>query len=130
MSAEIPSSHVRVRRAYDQVGADDGERVLIDRIWPRGIKKEDLKLADWNKDLAPSTELRKWFGHEPPKWEEFRRRYAAELREHAQAPFKALRERARKGVITLVFGAKNEAQNNAVAMREFLLNADGLNAKY
>lgn len=130
MTAGVPEKNVSIKRAYEAPASDDGARILLDRLWPRGIKKENMELADWPKDLSPSNELRKWFGHEPPKWEEFRRRYAAELREHAQAPFDALHARAQKEKITLVFGAHNEAQNNAVAMREFLLNPDGLNATY
>lgn len=129
MTAKIPASHVRIKRAYEAASADDGQRILIDRLWPRGIKKEKLQLAEWNKDLAPSTELRKWFAHEPEKWPEFRRRYAQELKQNPEA-FKKLQEQAAKEVLTLVFSAHNEEQNNAVAMREYLLNAQGLDADY
>ncbi|QXL84391.1 DUF488 domain-containing protein [Comamonas sp. NLF-1-9] len=128
MSQKIPASHVRIRRAYEDPAPEDGERILIDRLWPRGVKKEALQLAEWNKDLAPSAELRKWFDHDPERWPEFRRRYAAELAEHPEA-FEALRERARSGVITLVYGAHDEQVNNAVALRGYLLGDDGLNAK-
>ncbi len=125
MDKTIPPHHVRIKRAYEPPAAEDGARILIDRLWPRGVKKEALALTEWAKALAPSTELRQWFNHDPALWDEFRRRYAAELR--AQRPaFDALRERARHGVVTLVYSAHDEAVNNAVAMRGFLLQRDGL----
>ena len=120
MSAKIPASHIRIKRAYEPPADDDGVRILIDRLWPRGVKKENLALDQWTKELSPSTELRQWFGHDTAHWQEFRQRYAAELRQHADLldPLRAL---ARKGPITLVYSAHDEAHNNAVAMREFLL---------
>ncbi|WHZ11043.1 MAG: DUF488 family protein [Burkholderiaceae bacterium] len=127
MSKKIPAHNIRVKRAYEPAAPEDGARILIDRLWPRGVKKETLALAEWDKDLSPSNELRQWYGHEPARWDEFRRRYAAELRAHADR-FEALRERAREGVVTLVFSSHEEHLNNAVAMREFLLNPDGLGA--
>lgn len=120
MSTKIPASHVRIKRAYEPPAADDGKRILIDRLWPRGVKKETLALSQWNKELSPSTELRQWFGHDPALWPEFRRRYAAELQPHAEL-LDALRALARKGTVTLVYGAHDETHNNAVALREFLL---------
>ncbi|MBK5205992.1 MAG: DUF488 domain-containing protein [Polaromonas sp.] len=120
MSTKIPASHIRIKRAYEPPAHDDGARILIDRLWPRGVKKEALALDQWAKELAPSTELRQWFGHDPARWQEFRQRYAAELRPHADL-LESLRTLARKGPITLVYGAHDEAHNNAVAMREFLL---------
>lgn len=120
MSTKIPASHVRIKRAYEPPAADDGKRILIDRLWPRGVKKETLALSQWNKELSPSTELRQWFGHDPALWPEFRRRYAAELKPHAEL-LDALRALARKGTVTLVYGAHDETHNNAVALREFLL---------
>ncbi len=120
MSTKIPASHIRIKRAYEPSAHDDGARVLIDRLWPRGVKKEALALDQWAKELAPSTELRQWFGHDPARWQEFRQRYAAELRPHADL-LESLRTLARKGPITLVYGAHDEAHNNAVAMRGFLL---------
>ena len=120
MSARIPVSHIRIKRAYERPTHDDGVRILIDRLWPRGVKKENLALDQWAKELAPSTELRQWFGHDPALWEEFRRHYAAELRPHADL-LESLRALARKGPITLVYGAHDEAHNNAVAMQGFLL---------
>ncbi|HMO49290.1 MAG TPA: DUF488 family protein [Rubrivivax sp.] len=125
MKDKIPAHHIRIKRAYEPAAPEDGERILIDRLWPRGVKKEVLALAAWDKELSPSTELRHWYGHEPARWDEFRRRYAAELRAHA-AQFEALRERARRGVVTLVFSAHDQALSNAAAMREFLLHPDGL----
>ena len=120
MSTKIPANHVRIKRAYEPPTHDDGTRILIDRLWPRGVKKENLALDQWAKELSPSTELRQWFGHDPARWQEFRRRYAAELRQCTDLldPLRAL---ARKGPITLVYSAHDEAHNNAVAMREFLL---------
>jgi len=128
MTMKIPASHVRIKRAYEAPSPDDGERILIDRLWPRGVKKEALQLAEWNKALAPSGELRRWFNHEHARWPEFRRRYAAELAAQP-GPFEALRERARKGVVTLVYSARDAAVNNAVALREYLLGPDGLDVK-
>ena len=127
MSSQIPAHNVRIKRAYEAPAAEDGARILIDRLWPRGIKKEELALAEWDKDLSPSTELRQWFNHDPALWDEFRRRYGAELRQQPAA-WEQLRERARRGVVTLVYSAHDEAVNNAVAMRDFLLQPGGLDA--
>ena len=125
MSTKIPASHIQIKRAYEPPLDADGTRILIDRLWPRGIKKEALALGQWAKELAPSTELRQWFGHDPALWPEFRRRYAAELRPHAEL-LESLRTLARQGTITLVYGSHEEAYNNAVAMREFLLTPGAL----
>lgn len=120
MSTKIPASHVQIKRAYEPPAPEDGTRILIDRLWPRGVKKETLALDQWMKELAPSTELRQWFGHDPALWTGFRERYAAELEPHAEQ-IHALRALARKGTITLVYGAHDEAHNNAVVLRELLL---------
>ena len=120
MSTTLAASHVHIKRAYEPAAPDDGERILIDRLWPRGIKKEALALSQWNKELSPSTGLRKWFGHDPALWQEFRSRYAAELQPHA-ALLDDLRTLARMHTVTLVYGAHDETHNNAVALREFLL---------
>ena len=120
MSAAIPASHVQIKRAYEPPAPEDGMRILIDRLWPRGVSKEALALDHWNKELAPSTELRQWFGHDPALWTEFQRRYAAELQPQAEQ-MDALRALARKGRLTLVYGAHDEEHNNAVALRERLL---------
>ena len=122
MSAKIPASHIRIKRAYEPPAADDGARILIDRLWPRGVSKQALALDQWLKELAPSTELRQWFGHDPALWPEFRKRYAAELRTHTDL-VESLRALARKGVVTLVYSAHDEAHNDAVVLQEFLLTA-------
>jgi uncharacterized protein YeaO (DUF488 family) len=110
---------IQLKRAYDKPQKSDGYRVLIDRIWPRGVKKEDLKLDEWLKALAPSTELRQWFGHDPEKWDEFRRRYFRELDFYPEE-IQKLREKADAGPLTIVFGSKEERFNNAMALKEYL----------
>jgi uncharacterized protein YeaO (DUF488 family) len=120
MSTRIPDDNVRLQRAYELPAADDGIRILVDRLWPRGISKDALALDEWMKDIAPSTELRRWFGHDPGRWHEFCRRYAAEVHER-QGLLEELRARARKGRITLVFSARDERHNDAVALRGFIL---------
>ena len=122
--AAIPASHLRLKRAYEPAGADDGTRILIDRLWPRGVSKAKAALDDWIKDVAPSTELRKWFGHDPTRWTEFQRRYRAELREQSAA-LDRIRERARTGVVTLVYSAHDEQHNDAVVLRAVLLGENG-----
>jgi uncharacterized protein YeaO (DUF488 family) len=110
---------LQLKRAYDQPQRTDGFRVLIDRVWPRGVRKEDLKLGEWLKDLAPSTDLRRWFGHDPAKWDEFRRRYFQELDAHPDE-IRRLCAKMREGAVTIVFGSKEERFNNAVALKEYL----------
>jgi uncharacterized protein YeaO (DUF488 family) len=110
---------IQLKRAYDKPQKTDGRRVLIDRVWPRGVRKEDLMLDEWLKDLAPSTELRKWFGHDPERWEEFKRRYFQELDAHPDE-IRVLRKKMREGPLTIVFGSKEERFNNAVALKEYL----------
>ena len=110
---------IKVKRAYDSVDAQDGIRFLVDRLWPRGIGKDRLKVNAWLKDVAPSTELRKWFGHDPTRWREFLRRYFSELKTNPN-DWRPIVEAERKGVVTLVYGANDETRNNAVALREFL----------
>lgn len=112
---------VRIKRAYEAPSARDGYRVLIDRLWPRGRRKEDLRLDAWLKDLAPSRELRTWFDHDPERWREFRARYRRELRgETAQELLRDLARRARRGTVTLVFAAKDVEHNDAVVLREIV----------
>jgi uncharacterized protein YeaO (DUF488 family) len=110
---------IRLKRAYEPPEPADGWRVLIDRLWPRGISRERAELDAWEKELAPSPELRKWFGHEPRRFEAFRRRYVEELRD--QRPrLTALRRRARAGTLTLVYSARDTEQNDAVVLAEVL----------
>ena len=110
---------IKTKRIYEKPTASDGNRVLIDRVWPRGLKKDELALDDWLKDVAPSDRLRKWFGHDPRKWKEFRRRYFAELRGNAEA-WTAILRKARESNVTLLYGARDPEHNNAVALRDFL----------
>jgi Uncharacterized conserved protein len=110
---------IKVKRVYDPAEPDDGRRFLVDRLWPRGVKKEALRMDGWLREVAPSDRLRRWFGHDPKKWEEFRRRYFAELEAHPEA-WQPLREAARAGNVTLLFSARDTSYNNAVALREFL----------
>ena len=113
--------NVRLQRAYDEPGPNDGHRVLVDRVWPRGRTKEELRLDAWARDLGPSTHLRKWFGHDPARWSEFRARYRAELAEpdRAQA-LDALAAEARLGPVTLVFGARDREHNQAQVIADEL----------
>jgi uncharacterized protein YeaO (DUF488 family) len=108
-----------LKRAYDPPGAGDGKRFLVERLWPRGIKKEALQLDAWLKEVAPSDKLRRWFGHDPAKWEEFRRRYFAELDGNRDAWEIILRE-ARRGRVTLIYSSHDQEHNNAVALKEYL----------
>jgi uncharacterized protein YeaO (DUF488 family) len=108
-----------IRRAYEPPTRNDGYRILVDRVWPRGISKEDLAIDEWRRDLAPSTQLRKWFDHDPERWEVFQQRYFRELRQKSSA-LRELFERVERGRVTLVFGARDPAHNNAVALRRFL----------
>jgi uncharacterized protein YeaO (DUF488 family) len=110
---------VRLKRAYDPATPADGYRVLIDRLWPRGVSRERANLDAWEKELAPSTRLREWFGHEPGRFDEFRRRYIDELRSQRPA-LTALRRRARNGTVTLVYAASDEEHNDAVVVAEVL----------
>lgn len=120
MRAKIMADNVRLKRAYEPSAAADGTRILIDRLWPRGVKKVDAAIDQWAKDIAPSTALRKWFGHDPARWQEFRSRYAAEVHGHPEK-LGELRALAKRGRITLVFSAHDEDHNNAVALRGLLL---------
>ncbi|MBN9037708.1 MAG: DUF488 domain-containing protein [Rhizobiales bacterium] len=110
---------IRLKRAYEAPAASDGTRILVDRLWPRGLKKADAAIDHWEKEVAPSDALRRWFGHDPAKWEEFRKRYRAELAGKAEA-VADLRQRIGKGQATLVYGARDEAHNQAVVLKELL----------
>lgn len=119
MSRKAKAASVKLKRAYDPSSANDGKRILIDRLWPRGLKKADAAIDEWMKDVAPSATLRKWFGHDPARWPEFRRRYLRELGQHHEEVDR-LRTLARQGPITLVFAARDEAHNDAVVLKELL----------
>ena len=116
----VPRRNLAVKRAYEAAKPEDGQRILVDRLWPRGVTKAQAKPDDWLKDIAPSARLRKWFGHDPARWDEFRRRYREELKQHGPL-LRELRRQARKGPITLVYAAKDEAHNEAVVLRNVIL---------
>ena len=110
---------IRVKRVYEEPSRNDGLRVLVDRLWPRGLTKERAKVDLWLKDVAPSHELRRWFHHDPAHWNEFEKRYRAELRERKEA-FDLLRRKSREGSITLLYGARDPERNQAVVLRNLL----------
>lgn len=110
---------IRLERVYGEPSGDGGARYLVERLWPRGIKREALQLTAWLKEVAPSDALRRWFGHDPSKWEEFRRRYFAELDAKPEA-WQPLLEAARRGDVILLYGARDTEHNNAVALKEYL----------
>jgi uncharacterized protein YeaO (DUF488 family) len=110
---------IRVKRVYEPSGPGDGTRILVERLWPRGVRKDELALDAWLKEVAPSTELRRWFGHDPTRWVEFQRRYAAELSAHPDAR-DTIQRAAAKGVVTLLFSARDVVHNNAVALKSYL----------
>jgi uncharacterized protein YeaO (DUF488 family) len=110
---------ITLARVYDHASAGGRPRFLVERLWPRGVRRADLQLDDWVKDVGPSTELRRWFGHEPEKWDEFRRRYFAELDSRPEA-WEPLRDAADAGDITLLYSSHDAEHNNAVALREYL----------
>ena len=123
MSAAVPPERVRLKRAYAPASRDDGTRILVERLWPRGVSKAAAALAAWDRDIAPSPELRKWYGHDPARWEAFRARYLAELEGHA-ADVERLRALARSGPLTLVFAARDAEHSSAAVLREVLLGRD------
>jgi uncharacterized protein YeaO (DUF488 family) len=120
MTREAAATNIKLKRAYDRPRADDGKRILIDRLWPRGLNKADAAIDEWMKELAPSTALRKWFGHDPARWQEFRRRYRKELLKHSEQ-FDQLQALAHQGPVTLIFSARDEAHNDAVVLRDALM---------
>ncbi|WP_045224958.1 DUF488 domain-containing protein [Methyloterricola oryzae] len=107
----------KIKRVYDLPDRSDGRRILVDRVWPRGLTKEKARIDLWLKDIAPSTELRKWFDHDPERWEDFKDRYLAELRGNHQQ-IRLLKEELQKGMVTLVYGAKDEEHNQAIVIQE------------
>jgi uncharacterized protein YeaO (DUF488 family) len=110
---------IRLKRVYDVPEPGDGVRLLVERLWPRGMKKEALRLDGWPKDVAPSDALRRWFAHDPARWEEFQRRYRAELDAHPEA-WQAILEAARQGDVTLLYSARDTQHNSAVALKAYL----------
>lgn len=112
---------LELKRVYDEPGPRDGRRVLVDRVWPRGLSKEDAHVDEWLRELGPSTGLRKWFGHDPARWEEFRRRYRAELSEpHQRERLQRLGDIAKQGPVSLLYGAKDREHNQAAVIAEIL----------
>ncbi len=110
---------IKLKRVYDERSAADGVRYLVERLWPRGVKKASLQLDGWIKDAAPSTELRKWFSHDPKKWDEFRRKYFAEL-DRAPEMWEAISSAAREGTVTLLYSSHDTEHNNAVVLRDLV----------
>jgi uncharacterized protein YeaO (DUF488 family) len=108
---------IKIKRVYEKPDKDDGIRILVDRLWPRGLTREKASIDLWLKDIAPSAELRKWFGHDPEKWDEFRKRYRHELKEDEES-VTLLKDEIKKGMITLVYGANDEEHNQAVVVKE------------
>lgn len=122
---KMNAADLRIKRAYEPCSRQDGQRYLVDRLWPRGVKKENLALTGWLKDVAPSDKLRRWFGHDPERWNVFRLRYRAELEAHPEVLL-PLRKALRRGVVTLVYSARDEVHNQAVVLHERLLELEGL----
>jgi uncharacterized protein YeaO (DUF488 family) len=120
VTSRISAENVRLKRAYEPADAADGVRILVDRLWPRGVSKADARIDEWIRDVAPSTELRTWFGHDPARWAEFQRRYRDEIRANPDR-LAQLRALARKGPMTLVYAARDEVHNDAVVLRDVLL---------
>jgi uncharacterized protein YeaO (DUF488 family) len=108
---------INLKRVYEIPNKEDGTRVLVDRLWPRGLTKQKAKIDLWLKDIAPSTELRKWFGHDPEKWTEFKKRYQKELTKNKE-PIEILKELQKNGTVTLVYGAKDQEHNEAIVLQE------------
>jgi uncharacterized protein YeaO (DUF488 family) len=113
------ASRIQLKRVYESSSGADGARFLVERLWPRGIKKSSLEIQAWLKEVAPSTELRKWFNHDPALWNEFRKRYFAELKEN-QSSWLPILEAASRGTVTLIYSSHEREHNNAVALKEFL----------
>jgi uncharacterized protein YeaO (DUF488 family) len=114
---------IRVKRTYEPPARADGRRILVERLWPRGLKKEALA-ASWMKDVAPSAELRRWFGHDPERWRQFQTRYRAELDAHPEA-WRPIADAAERGTVTLLYSAHDVDHNSAIVLREFLVERDG-----
>lgn len=120
MSKRIVAENIKLKRAYDSASSGDGTRILIDRLWPRAVSKADAAIDLWAKDIAPSTALRRWYGHDPARWHKFRSRYADEIHQNHDR-LGEIRSLAQRGRITLVFAAHDEARSDAVVLRQILL---------
>lgn len=118
----MSSPNIQIKRAYIPASDKDGWRILVDRLWPRGIKKEEANLNDWCKEIAPSSELRKWFNHEVDKWPEFKKKYKQELKNNKVTMASLLETVQRHPLVTLVYGARDEAHNDAIVLKEVLLS--------
>ena len=110
---------LRIKRVYEKPSKEDGKRILVDRLWPRGLTKEKAAVDLWLKEIAPSTELRKWFGHDPEKWKEFQKKYHRELKNNVEQ-VSVLKEQLTEGLVTLLYGAKDEEHNEALVLKEWL----------
>ena len=110
---------VKIKRIYDPASPEDGKRIYVDRLWPRGMRKEEVKIDEWLKEISPSDTLRKWFGHDPSKYEEFKKRYVKELEKHSES-LERIRKEAKKATVTLLFSAKDVEHNNATVLKERL----------
>jgi uncharacterized protein YeaO (DUF488 family) len=110
---------IQLKRAYEKPAKSDGTRILVDRLWPRGVKKVDAAIDLWLKEISPSTELRKWFAHDPEKWSRFRRRYQTELKHHPEQ-LELIKDKAKQGTVTLIYAARDQKHNEAVVLKQFL----------
>lgn len=119
-----PAKRLRLKRVYEPAAPGDGVRVLVDRLWPRGLTKKKAAVDHWIKDVAPSADLRKWFGHDPDRWSEFKRRYRSELRQHKDL-LADIRKLTQQRTVTLVYGARDKEHNDAVVLREVLARSRG-----
>ena len=117
--SEKVKHELNLKRVYEAPHKDDGTRILVDRLWPRGLTKEKAKVDLWLKEIAPSTGLRKWFGHDPKKWRSFRKRYETELKDHADE-IKLLKSKVKEGTVTLIYGARDQEHNEALVLKQFL----------
>ena len=115
----VKTEEIQLKRAYDKPSSGNGYRILVDRIWPRGVSKDELEIDEWLKDIAPSTELRKWFNHDPVKWDDFKKRYFKELKQKKELTEKII-EKMKNHNITFVYSAKDREHNNAVALKEYI----------
>lgn len=120
LQTELRMKHgIKIKRVYETPDKNDGSRILVDRLWPRGLTKEKAKVDLWLKEIAPSTELRKWFGHDPKKWQGFRGRYETELKHHDDQ-LKLIKRKAKEGMVTLIYGSRDQEHNEAVVLKQFL----------